>query len=328
MKQLVTRRSSIQRLLLGFGGSALLRADGLSHASRLTWEVAATSGPGAENSAQRTYRADAHVLLFGLPFLHRSGVGGGSAVWRESALSQGGLIRFLEFTGFSLPERAAGLNRLGFIREMLRLENGGAAESIYFGLMTSSPEESAEEAKKALESHAKEVVYSAIEGRISPDAVETVGAHFTAPAQWSVRNRDELIKGARTALAEASPKPAEGTLNPASLRGSGPATFLQSLADMLRDPNRKETRYVYNGHVYHLHVTRSEDPEAAAGFREHGLVSANAEIVRANGQLRREAGGKEQNFRLWFEAGAGMPIPLRIEYQAKSYLRLVFEAEA
>jgi hypothetical protein len=267
------------------------------------------------------------VLLFGLPFLHRSRVGGGSAVWRESSLAQGGLLRFLEFTGFSLPERAAGLNRLGFIREMSRFEDG-AAESIYFGLMTSSPEESAEEAKKALESHAKEVVYSAIEGRVAPDAVETIGAHFTAPAQWSVHNRDELIQGARSALAEASPKPPEATISPATFRATGSATFLQSLADMLRDPNRTETRYVYNGHLYHLHVTRSEDPKATASFRERGLISANAEAVRANGQLRREVGGKEQNFRLWFEAGAGMPIPLRIEYQAKSYLRLVFEAEA
>jgi hypothetical protein len=330
----VTRRSSIKRLLFGLGGSAVLRAAGLPQTSRLTWDVAAASGTGAEgfaqrkereNSAQRTYRADAQITLFGLSFLHRSRVGGGSAVWRESSLPEGDLLRFLEFTGFSVPARAAGLNRLGFIREMSRLEEGSTAESVYFGLMTSSPEESAEEARKALDSHAKEVVYSAIEGRIARDALETVGAHFTAPAQWSVENREDLIKGARMALAGAPPKPPEG-IDPAGIRALGSTTFLETLADVLRDANHNETQYIYNARLYHLHVTRAEDPKATSSFRQRGLIPPNAEVVRATGQLQRN-GGKEQTFRLWFEAGAEKPVPLRIEYQAKSYLRLVFEAE-
>ncbi|MBV8728945.1 MAG: hypothetical protein JO336_03960, partial [Acidobacteriia bacterium] len=86
-------------------------------------------------------------------------------------------------------------------------------------------------------------------------------------------------------------------------------------------------RYVYGARAYHLHLARTEDPKATAAFRERGLISANAEVIRATGLLRREGGGKDQNFRVWFEAGAPMPLPLRIEYQAKSYLRLVFESE-
>jgi hypothetical protein len=321
MDQLVTRRSSMKRLLFGLGGCAVLRAAGLPTANPLSWDAAASA---ADGSVRRTYRADAQIMLFGLSFLHRSRVGGGSAVWRESSLPEGGLLRFLEFTGFSIPARAAGLNRLGFIREMSRLEEGVSAESIYFGLMTSSPEESAEEARKALESHAKEVVYSAIEGRIAHDALETVGAHFIAPAHWSAENRDDLIKGARMALAAAPPKPPEG-IDSAGIRAS--TTFLETLADVLRDPTRSETQYIYNAHLYRLRVTRSEDPKATAAFRERRLISPNAEVLRATGQLRRDNGGKEQTFRLWFESGAEKPVPLRIEYQAKSYLRLVFEAE-
>jgi hypothetical protein len=319
----LTRRSCIARLLFGVPGAALLRAAGLPRTTPLTWDASAAPGSSAEASAQRSYRADAQVLLFGLPFLHRSRVGGGGAIWRESPLPEGALLRFLEFTGFSLPQRAAGLNRLGFIREMSRLEGGGPGESIYFGLMTSSPEESAEEARKALESHAREVVYSVIEGRIGPDAVETVGAHFTAPAQWSVGNREELIRDARTALAQAPKKTGE-----AGGPSTGSRTFLQALADLLRDSSRTETRYVYAGRFYHLQVIRSEDSKAAVSFRERGLIAPDAEVIRATGQLRREIGGKDQGFRLWYEAGSRMPVPLRIEYQAKSYLRLMFEAEA
>ena len=50
-------------------------------------------------------------------------------------------------------------------------------------------------------------------------------------------------------------------------------------------------------------------------------------MVRASGTVQREAGGKDSRFGIWVEEGNRRPIPLRIDYQAKSYLRLAFEAE-
>jgi hypothetical protein len=328
--QLTTRRSCLRALAFGWGGagaalalvSRRLVAAGLPQASRLNWDTPI----GPDSSSQRRYRADAQVMLFGLALLHRTGVGGGSALWRESPAPEGGLLRFLEFTGFSMPERAAGLNRMGFIRELSRFADSsgeGAAESIYFGLMTSSPEESAEEARRALVTHTSEVAYSAIEGRIAGDEVETAGAHFMAPARWSVENRGELVDRARGALAAASKAAAE-----AGSHGIGSPPFLQSLAVVMRDPRLEETRYTYNSRLYHMWVSRAADPKVTAYFRGHGLIGGNHDVIRVAGKIRREAGGKETNFRLWFEPGTEMPIPLRIEYQAKSYLRLVFEAEA
>jgi len=117
---------------------------------RLAWNV--ETAP--KLSFERGYRADAQVLLFGLPVLRREGVGGGSALWRE--YDTGGADRLLEFNGFSTPARAAGLNRLGFIREMASMAESEGPECSYFGLMTASPEESAEEARKSLHSGAKE----------------------------------------------------------------------------------------------------------------------------------------------------------------------------
>ena len=91
--------------------------------------------------SERQYRVDAQILVFGATIFRRNGVGGGNAAWADA-----GERRKLEFTGFSVPEKAAGLNRFGFIEEV----SNGRAEFTYFGLMTSSPEESMDSARKAL----------------------------------------------------------------------------------------------------------------------------------------------------------------------------------
>jgi hypothetical protein len=267
----------------------------------------------------RRYRADAQVLVLGVPLLRREGVGGGSVMWRE--FDAGGPTRLLEFNGFSTPERAAGLNRLGFIREMTRTSEGGA-ESIYFGLMTASPEESAAEARKALHSGVKEQVYTVIDGRIAAGETETATAHFTAPGSLSGERRAELVERAHRALASAARVAAAGVTR------ESPHSFLQALAGLLMRPDAQEGRYIYAGRPYRLHLARTQDSKATAYFRERRLIAASAEIIRVTGKLRREAGGKETEFRLWVPGGSERPLPLRIEYQAKSYLRLIFEAAA
>jgi hypothetical protein len=270
---------------------------------------------------ERRYRADAQVLVLSLPILRRSGVGGGNVVWREWR-DPAGLVRLLEFTGYSSPERAAGLNRLGFIRETCHGDDDATRESNYFGVMTASAEESAEEARKALHSNATEAAYTAIQGRIAGGQVETATAHFMGPARLSADRRTELWARAEQALSTAPKKPPE-------FRASGPipAPFLHALADALRTPGRGESQYVYSGRLYRLWVRRAADPKAAGFFHEKGVIGASAGVVRVSGKVRREAGGKETEFRVWIEEGAVQPVPLRIDFQPKSYLRLVFEAE-
>ena len=278
-------------------------------------------GSSGDFSRERRYRADAQVLVLSLPILRRSGVGGGSVVWREWR-EPAGPIRLLEFTGYSNPERAAGLNRLGLIRETSRGERNAIRESSYFGVMTASPEESAAEAHKALQSTATEAAYTAIRGRIAGGQVETATAHFTGPARLSPDRRNELFARAEQALSTAPKKPPEFRAN-----GAIPALFLHALADALRTPELGQTQYVYNGRLYRLWVRHTADPRTAAYFRERGIIRAGAGVVRVAGKVRREAGGKETEFRLWIEEGAAQPVPLRIDFQPKSYLRLVFEAE-
>jgi hypothetical protein len=279
-------------------------------------------GADAGDSTQaRRYRADAQVLVLSLPILRRSGVGGGSVTWREWR-EPGGLMRQLEFTGYSTPERAAGLNRMGFIREKSSREDQAVRESNYFGVMTASAEESADEARKALHSTATEAAYTAIEGRIAGGQVETATAHFMGPARLSPDRRSELLQRAAQALSTAPKKPPEFRTG-----GSIPPPFLHALADALRVPGREQSQYVYSGRLYRLWVRRAADTHAAAYFHNQGLVGPGAKVVRVSGKVRREAGGKETEFRVWVEDGAAQPVPLRIDFQPKSYLRLIFEAE-
>jgi hypothetical protein len=297
-------------------GRRLLRA---GESGPLTWAAQMELSAGLE----RRYRADAQIILLSIPVLRRKDVGDGSATWRESAAEGGIAIRLLEFTGRSAPERAAGLNRFGLVQELSRNSDRAPVESLYFGLMTASPEESAAEARKALHSNAEDASYSAIEGRIAAGCIETASARFTAPVRTSPVERNELIERARQALSLAPKSKVEWHST-----GEAPRPFLHALAGLLNQPGSSETRYAYNGRVYHLRVARSADAKAASFFREQRLIPAKAGVTRISAWLCREEGGTPSEFRLWIEEGTPLPLPLRIEYRPKSYLRLMFEAQA
>ncbi len=277
--------------------------------------------PRADLSFDRHYRADAQVLVLSVPLLHRTDVGGGSVQWSEWAEANGSSQRLIEFLGFSSPERAAGLSRLGFIRELTRTGPGGIRDAIYFGLMTASTEESAEEARKALHSNASEVAYTVIEGRIAGGASSSALAHFIGPSRISAERRAELVTMGQRALSAVTVQPAGFTT------AQSPPPFLNALADALSGPPQRESRYVYAGRAYRLWLHKAADPKATEYFQKRKLIPPGAKVVRASGKVQREAGGKETQFGIWVEEGNSRPIPLRIEYQAKSYLRLTFEAE-
>lgn len=320
VQRTITRRLCYRLL----GAAALERiwrggpAEGAS-LERLSWSAA----PGAgEIKRERRYLANAQILVFSLPLVHWPNVGGGSAAWRETD-SASGAMRLLEFTGFSRPERAAGLNRLGFLSELSREAAGGSGEFLYFGVMTASPEETAEEARKALQSKAKEAAYTAIDGHLAQGVAETVVAHFDVPAQWSVAERNQLVQHAKAALITAPRRPPDFPVSGQTYR-----PFLHALAAALRQLSPKESRFSYAGRLYRLSVEKDADAKATADFRKRRLIGETASVVRVTGKVRRETGGKESRFRLWIEDGAAQPVPLRIDYQARSFLRLVFEAQA
>jgi hypothetical protein len=298
-------------------GAWLFARRGL-RAAPLTW----ADQPDPSTGSERRYRADAQVIVLSIPLLHRQGVGDGMAIWRESVARDGASLKLLEFSGRSAPEHAAGLNRFGFIQELSRTAEKGGMESLYFGLMTSSPENNAADAKKALHSTSGDAMYSAIEGHLTAGLIETTGAKFMASARTSLADRSELIERARQALAGEPKRTTEWH----SADGA-PLPFLHALAGLLNRPGASEARCAYNGRMYRLHVERAADPKAAILFRGQRLIPATAAVTRVSATLQREEGGVLNEFRLWIEEGSARPLPLRIEYQAKAYLRLTFEAQ-
>jgi hypothetical protein len=137
------------------------------------------------------------------------------------------------------------------------------------------------------------------------EGIETARTHFLGAAETSEAGRQNLIERARQALTGA-PKTKVAAQN-------APQPFLHAVASLLVDSRRHETRYAYNGHWYRLKVERSAEPKSPG-------------VIRVSGSSCRMDNGKPVEFRLWIEEHAARPLPLRIEYQAKSYLRLTFEA--
>ena len=136
----------------GFAGFLLAPLFRLRGQSTPAAPLAAPPRPGASaplapsRIQSRTYRADAVILLLGIPIFRRAGVGGGQASLEETG-EGAALRRTLFFAAGSDPKRAHGLSRLGWIREVVLGPASTPSEAAYFGVLTSSPEESLEHAR-------------------------------------------------------------------------------------------------------------------------------------------------------------------------------------
>src|ERR1017187_2947412 len=113
----------------------------------------------------RTYRADAVILFLGIAIFRRAGVGGGQASL-EATGEGASLRRTLFFAAGSDPKRAHGLNRLGWMREVVAGSDSNPSEATYFGVLSSSPEESLDHARKSVDAQpAGRGIFAAANGR-------------------------------------------------------------------------------------------------------------------------------------------------------------------
>jgi hypothetical protein len=267
----------------------------------------------AARSMSRTYRADAVILLLGIPIYRRSAVGGGRASFEETG-EGASLRRTLFFAGGSDPKRALGLKRLGWIQEIVVGPASAPSEARYFGVLTSSPEESLEHARKSVAvSPNGRSVFNAVSGHNTAGNSRSAVTHF--------EYADSVIWSDR-ALIEKAQSTFEGKVDwretpwP-NLPNQAPATFLFELATLLKLRTRRaEGRYVYNEQEYLLELVAPQtdrDRERLAPVR---------------GMTRNLRTGHETPFRLWLEDGENSIVPIRIEFQPRSFLRLTFEAVA
>jgi hypothetical protein len=254
----------------------------------------------------REYRADASVLFLGMTIVRRQNVGGGFIDFEEVQADET-RRRAITFKAGSLPGRARGLNRLGFIQEVCIEENSALSEAAYFGFMTSSPEESFADAKSALEQQGKEGLrYTAIDGVNSAGQARSAAHHWIFPADYDWSRRDALIE---TALQKT--RSTAGQWRQLGSDGAGtPDTFLNAVLNAYRAASPKsEASYIFGEKRYKLSTAKTRE--------ENGATKLKGEIL--NGST-----GKKTSFSAWFAANE--TLPSRIEFQPRSYLRLSFEA--
>jgi hypothetical protein len=58
---------------------------------------------------------------------------------------------------------------------------------------------------------------------------------------------------------------------------------------------------------------------------ERGIAGAAANVWRLSGEVEQTISGKRTKFLVWYEPERNNVLPLRIEYRARAFLRLIFE---
>jgi hypothetical protein len=263
--------------------------------------------PGAK---ARRYRADAAILFLGMTVYRRSAVGDGEASVEDSGEGPG-RRRTLFFAAGSDPKRARGLSRLGWMRETVWGPEAAPSQISYSGVLSSSPEESLDHARQSVAApNSGRGIFGAVNGHNSAGRSRSAIAHFEfdASAVWSDR---ALIHQAQSLF--------DGTVNwretswPDS-PNQAPPTFLFQLVTLLNKRTRTATgRYVYSEQEYLLTLERQQSGRS----RER--------LVAVRGKIRNLRTSRETSFRLWLEDDSSI-VPVRFEFQPRSFLRLTFEA--
>jgi len=218
-----------------------------------------------------------------------------------------------QFVAGSDAKRAHGLNRMGWLREVVLGPIAAPTEITYFGVMTSSPEESFEHARKTIEGpQAARSAYSAVSGRHTAGHSQGALTHFEFPSDVSWRDQ-RLIDEAQSKF--------RGEVNwrkdswPDS--ASVPHTFLCEMANLLNQHTRHAVgRYIYNEQEYSLELDAAQTGAGAA------------RLLQVRGKVRNLATGHHTPFQMWMDEASGSVVPVRIDFQPRSYLRLTFEAAA
>jgi hypothetical protein len=223
----------------------------------------------------------------------------------------GDTVSVLQFAAGSRPQRARGLNRFGALSETVIETSGRLAGTEGAGFITSSPEKTLDQAQAAL--HAASPVI--------PCAFSSSSSGF---------GRTEVKKGRFMASGIVSWTDAPGILSSAQqesdptmqheTRSVGPvATFLYAIRRAALNPDsRTRAQFCHNGEFCEL-VT-----ERASGSR---FADAHESSEQINGVILDGGGSKKSEFTIWIDPRDPSGLPTRIEFYARSFLRLTLEAQ-
>ncbi len=289
------------------------------------WAPAANLGGGVA-AARRYYRADAVIMLFSMPIFSKAGVGSGFA-FAEDVDGAGPRARRVGFGGGSWPDKAHGLNRLGYIHETVVEDAGQLAESRYFGFMSTSQEERLDEARNALKPGQQSELFSAIRGESRRGAYSARFTRFVS--------RDAVSWRRWRNVASAAERSFDGDcVSSREERGTPGApdkilsTLLYALL-MVRESNFQPSRtvFIYGGVQRSLETVCAPDPHLGDKLRQRGLVTRAESVVHMVGTTRNLQTGAKTRFSVWWDRDSQSVLPVRIELEPRSFLRLAFEAD-
>ena len=290
-----------------------------------------------------TYRVDAHVSLplgfTSLELWQRPGVGMAEASYHDYRAASGDVVRAYELFSISDPERAQGFDRCGFFREALMFSRSGVEWTAYFGAMTSWPEKTLGDARRAANGPQPHT-YEAIDGLSAP--LEAKSAVFQVSTDERMTSPASLWAALRPQLKREEPRYVKSQAGTAA-RPLPTLAFLGALQASLRSaavhrehplpPAATRVSFTHNGVTRQLELA-SVSPDARRGRRAvtDGLARSASDVFQMRYRIL-TPGGDAGNFVLWAELPAGMaddveapPLPpLGWEMQLRSYLRLTFE---
>ncbi len=254
----------------------------------------------------RPYRADAVILLGSLPIYRRRGVGSGYAVCRRLE-GMSGPRWVLGFAGGSWPARAKGLNRLGYYREIVS-EEDPALEASYFGFLSVSEENDLAEARGSVEGSRGVAPFSVIEGQLGRAPLCRT-ARFAAPEGSGWPEWSSLLVGALEAVRSAKVGCREA---------AGAMPFLHAVREAIRSRTPQYAQwFAYGGYLHRLETSRRPAPHLT------DRLGRPADVLL--GTVHSGKTGQKSRFTLWLEQDPEAVLPLRIELQPRSFLRLSFE---
>jgi hypothetical protein len=250
--------------------------------------------------SQRRYKATAIVTVLGMKVFSRASVGGGYAsVETGSACDSTGVA--LQFSAGSWPDRAAGLNRFGILHEYFN-DRSGSGEMAFAGFITSSKEQSLSEARSALHAPEGGVPVTLAWGATNSKLSHANTAHTAVPPAF-------LGTDAEAVLADLLRQTAGET--PQENRAAGFPGFLAAIrrAGLSREPVLHGP-FLHNGKRYELHTQWKNKT-----FRD------------LEGEIHNDLGHTTAEFQVRYEPGDASGLPVRFDYNPRSYLRLTFEAD-
>jgi hypothetical protein len=255
-------------------------------------------------NTQCRYRVDAALSIFGASLITIRGVGSAAAMLEQREEDSHGTVN-LRFAGGSDRQRAHGIVYAGSLEESASHLHSALCEVNYFGFVTASPSEKSDAQQFAEMKSRTGCVFVAVEGRHELGAAHSKRATVSLPAaNWP--DLDGLCGQVRTLFSTQ-----EVTRTGLSYPDAVPATFLYTVYSAIRSPqNRVTLPYVHNGRLYRLETEKSID---ASG------------LARLNGKIHDLSKKSTSTFRLWSEPSSDLPV--RIEFQARSCLRLILEKE-